>query len=493
MPTRTPASRPAAAAACAIAAALSALAAAPGGAQVYVPPFDMTPQIGARMVEPTLDGMRKRQGALADDALRFARDPAISRRVRNQAASEATAGGGFRTFMLRTAINAGANEQRYAELAARYGLQDDDAGDAVALYLVGLWRRAHAPEREPGAAEVRVVRAQVREVFARQPESEVLRDPAARQVLGEMLAHRAAMGSFAVEGALRERDPAAARRRLREEAVAEGRRTLRVDVGALTLGAGGLVGPGMPVAPPVAAAGAREADGNAHVSDAAAAVDAGPRSATSRTSARELPAREAAGRGSDALADVETVVLRFSMEVGAGGGMYGTYNPALLYRDGRAVIPGSTSPDDRGRWRRVGPRAVTVRWESGRTSEWDNIGSGSYFYARPAPADMRLDGLYNSLSGGGSAEFTVINNRALTFRPDGTFSLASTAGGFGPGMAVGADRAGAGRYRIDGWQITLTHADGRTDRGLFYRYPDGEDVIGLGGAGGVRTYIKRED
>ena len=58
-------------------------------------------------------------------------------------------------------------------------------------------------------------------------------------------------------------------------------------------------------------------------------------------------------------------------------------------------------------------------------------------------------------------------------------------------MAVGAPRGAAGRYRIDGWTITFTYPDGRTEQGLFFRYPDSEDVIGVGGPGGVRNYIKK--
>ena len=43
-------------------------------------------------------------------------------------------------------------------------------------------------------------------------------------------------------------------------------------------------------------------------------------------------------------------------------------------------------------------------------------------------------------------------------------------------------RARAARYTLNGWTITTTDAEGRSDTRLFYFFPDSNDVIGVGGS-----------
>ena len=59
-----------------------------------------------------------------------------------------------------------------------------------------------------------------------------------------------------------------------------------------------------------------------------------------------------------------------------------------------------------------------------------------------------------------------------------------------PGVAD-ASRTRAGRYSLDGWTATYHDDDGRVTRVLFYRFPDSDDVIGLGASLYYRSRSRR--
>lgn len=193
------------------------------------------------------------------------------------------------------------------------------------------------------------------------------------------------------------------------------------------------------------------------------------------------------------------MALHYEAGGGVGGGASVVLSPYLLLVDGRITrAPGedldtwNIAADRRkrakywGKWRRNG-KTLNIVWDDGTTSMWNY---GAVYDAKPGPANMKLRGYYRNISGGGTSalggDITTFVQSNFTFAPDGTFTSGSTAGSMSSNSSVGRTRKGGGRYRIDGWTITLTDPDGTVRRGLFYRFPDSDDSLGIFGS----TYSK---
>jgi len=160
----------------------------------------------------------------------------------------------------------------------------------------------------------------------------------------------------------------------------------------------------------------------------------------------------------------------------------------VLFADGRysADAASALTPQPRfdGRWQRDGS-AYAFSPDSGKA-----FTVPAKLRARSAPQGG-LQGSYRSLGGVGAVGQgvpVVAAAKTLQFDRDGSWHSDSAAGATTPGLATSNRSAVAGRYRLDGHSITLTHADGRSETRLFYVFPDSDRVIGIGA--GVYTGAK---
>ncbi|WBV45129.1 hypothetical protein [Pseudoroseomonas cervicalis] len=131
------------------------------------------------------------------------------------------------------------------------------------------------------------------------------------------------------------------------------------------------------------------------------------------------------------------------------------------------------------------------------------IGDTLHRFVPPLPADTRLEGRWRYFYGSaGSTAFSsgsVAVERLLTLTRDGRFqrsgfagfSGSSDTGGGSSGVTVGSQRpAGQGRYRIEGYSLTLTGDDGRQEVfSLFMPDKDSDGVLTIDGS----NYLKRDE
>lgn len=131
------------------------------------------------------------------------------------------------------------------------------------------------------------------------------------------------------------------------------------------------------------------------------------------------------------------------------------------------------------------------------------IGDTLHRFVPPLPADTRLEGRWRYFYGSaGSTAFSsgsVAVERHLLLTRDGRFqrsgftgaSSSSDMGGGSSGVTVGSQRpAGQGRYRIEGYTLTLTGDDGqRQVFSLFMPERDSDAVLTIDGS----NYLKRDD
>lgn len=194
--------------------------------------------------------------------------------------------------------------------------------------------------------------------------------------------------------------------------------------------------------------------------------------------AAPLPQPDAATSGSP----IEYVALltRWS-PVGVGGSVVMRYRPAILYADGRYTLDAARAleegaPKD-GHWARIGD-AVELTGADGKTTRVQRK-----MFARPARSGQTLQGSYRALSGAGLAHTnvpSVVAFETFDFGADGTVRMGRGGGASGGGVVTHAGTEDTARYRLEGWSITFIHPDGRSERRLFYLFPDGDRAIGLG-------------
>lgn len=131
------------------------------------------------------------------------------------------------------------------------------------------------------------------------------------------------------------------------------------------------------------------------------------------------------------------------------------------------------------------------------------IGDTLHRFVPPLPADTRLEGRWRYFYGSaGSTAFSsgsVAVERLLTLTRDGRFrrsgfagfSGSNDTGGGSSGVTVGSQRpAEQGRYRIEGYGLTLTGDDGRQEVfSLFMPDKDSDGVLTINGS----NYLKRDE
>jgi hypothetical protein len=179
---------------------------------------------------------------------------------------------------------------------------------------------------------------------------------------------------------------------------------------------------------------------------------------------------------------IEAVVLTTAWSPsGVGGMVVINYRPAVLYKDGSFSRDAdrALSSDARidGRWQRDGS-GFALQGSDGKSQQVP-----AKMRARPAAAGQTLSGAYRSLSGAGMAGAGVSSVAAfktMTFSADGRLDLAQGAGASGGGLSTRGTQAGSAQYRLDGYTITVVHDGGKTERRLFYLFPDSDRAVGVG-------------
>lgn len=185
---------------------------------------------------------------------------------------------------------------------------------------------------------------------------------------------------------------------------------------------------------------------------------------------------------------IETVAIVRSTTAGVGGAPMLRERAFILFRDGRVTRALSTPPEhlpaagqsagrssDWGRWQLLGG-SLQIQWNDGRQARY-----ATWYRGRPGRSGETLSGVYRSLRGGGAPAGQAVAVAArLQFQADGSYSSDTQVGATAPGVGGAARGAGRGRYRIDGYTITMTDAGGRTTRSTFYVFPDGPSMIGIG-------------
>lgn len=183
-------------------------------------------------------------------------------------------------------------------------------------------------------------------------------------------------------------------------------------------------------------------------------------------------------------ARIEAVVLRQGYGTGLNGTITVQWRPAVLFADGTwtsdAAHALGAAPRIDGRWQRHGGG-----WRLSTARDGKTVDVPAAMAARPAAAGASLEGEYRSLGGVGSALMNVpvvAAAKTLRFWRDGRVQREQAAGSATAVAATSSRSSSEGRYRLDGWTISLTGSDGHAQTQLFYRFPDGDDAIGVGGA-----------
>jgi len=210
--------------------------------------------------------------------------------------------------------------------------------------------------------------------------------------------------------------------------------------------------------------------------------------------AESLPAAPTSN-GASYTVPIEGLYLHLEYIAGVGGGVYPSYEPYILLSDGTITDDLSyypSSSEDVANWRRKKPRAwgryarngsaLSIRWDDSRRKPetWDK-----WFVAKAGTESMRLSGLYQSIGGGGNTSLggsiIVAAWSNYRFSPDGTVTSDQGSGGGSPNVAVLSQQAAKrATYQISSYAIDLQYGDGRRERSWFFRFPDSDDVIGLG-------------
>lgn len=199
------------------------------------------------------------------------------------------------------------------------------------------------------------------------------------------------------------------------------------------------------------------------------------------TSAFAMVARIDGADAQNALGGIDSVVLVQGYGMGYGGMVTVEFRPAVLFKDGsytrEASSALSAAPRRDGRWTRSGGGWVLVGNDGKSTTV------PAKMRARPASGGTTLDGNYRKMGGvgtPGTGVAVVATYESMQFKRDGSVQMGKAAGASTSSMATSSRSGGAARYQLDGYSIALRHADGRSERRLFYFFPDSDNAIGVG-------------
>lgn len=199
--------------------------------------------------------------------------------------------------------------------------------------------------------------------------------------------------------------------------------------------------------------------------------------------------------GSSYEVPVEGLFLHLEYIVGVGGGVYPSYEPYIFLPDGTVTddlsyYPASSA--DIANWHSKKPRAwgrytktansISIRWSDPRRKPetWDK-----WFVAKAGTNGMPLSGNFRSIGGGGNTSLggnvMVAAWSNFRFSPNGTVVSDQGAGGGTPNAtAMSQHPSKQANYRISNYIIDFQYGDGRRERSWFFRFPDSDDVIGVG-------------
>lgn len=334
---------------------------------------------------------------------------------------------------------------------AKLGLSADDMADMTAAYWVTAWEAAHGiVGRDTDPAVVRAARAQIAGVMARNPSLARMADADKQDVADTML-----LQTLLVDARMRAAAQAGkpTQDRMSATIAAEAQQLLKTDLTRVTLTDEGFSGTGAPAATP------------------GSALAAAP-----------------ATHG-DNWSKVEGVYFKSYTGVGVGGMVTIEYEPVVLFKDGSyyevegpaledvdLVASRAAKPAAWGRWSRSGATYVLTD-HKGRASD-EKLQDGSFFKAFAAEdGGGTLRRAYKRVSGGGNSalggEMSIMTQTRFAFAPDGSLAREGSAGAIGSGaqsgvsMAAGSRRGGGGRYTVKRHTITMTGADGKTERQFF--------------------------
>jgi hypothetical protein len=198
---------------------------------------------------------------------------------------------------------------------------------------------------------------------------------------------------------------------------------------------------------------------------------------------RPVPAND---KGSSQ-SQIEGIYLHLSYNLtGIGGTVQLSYPSYLLLKDGTIYRGLKTPPMDLdiaksreaepkkwGRWEKRGT-SVIVQWNDGKRETWDKY----WYIARPAKKTDRLKGVYGYITGGGSTTVAAAVN--IEFSDDGSFVRKGVVSDLNNALYASGKSQSSGTYVLDGYTIELRYANGKTERHLFYFYPDSNNAIGIG-------------
>jgi hypothetical protein len=195
--------------------ALSLILPNPALAQMFIPPFNFTPQIAARIVQPQLDFQRKRAGLIngqqrqqLSPAAPLARRPVATLTfVPVMSARKANLAG----FVEKTRKDDPAGAAKMERLLAStdvigaigrgiapYGLRVDNVADAFTVWWTAAWRAAHGDTSDADQRTTRAVQAQAVNAILTAPEM-ANATPAQKQQYAEALLVQAALIEASVE------------------------------------------------------------------------------------------------------------------------------------------------------------------------------------------------------------------------------------------------------------------------------------------------------
>jgi hypothetical protein len=184
---------------------------------------------------------------------------------------------------------------------------------------------------------------------------------------------------------------------------------------------------------------------------------------------------------------IEGIYLHLSYNLtGIGGSVQMSYPSYLLLKDGTIFRGLKIPPTDLnlgksreaesanwGRWEKRG-MSIFVQWNDGKRETWDKY----WYIARRAKKTDRLKGAYGYITGGGSTTAVAAVN--IEFSDDGSFVRKGVVSDLNNPLYTYKKSDSTGTYVLDGYTIELRYANGKTERYLFYFYPDSNNVIGIG-------------
>ncbi|MBB4858898.1 hypothetical protein HNO88_002224 [Novosphingobium chloroacetimidivorans] len=396
--------------------------------------------------------------AQAPSPTHFSRDPALLEAKEQQLIAATRA----QNPAMADALQKAFSQDIVAQIAPQLktvGLDPDDMADMTTIYWVNAWEAANGViGSQPDRALVQGARRQIAGVLASDARLAQMTDAQKQDVADTML-----IQGLLVDARMQAvaKQPAGQRQQMSDTIAGEAQQLLKTDLRAVTLTPQGFK----------------------------------PKSAASATPAARNPALMPSGAApahAENWTKVEGVYFRSAFISGVGGMMVQDFEPLVLFRDGTYYAVDDAALEDVdlaaeharkpgrfGKWQKAGTRFTLID-DDDKDGKSDPVAlqDGQFFKAFPAEASGgKLAATYSRVSGGGNTALggdVIVGGRTdISFAADGSFGRKGSRGGLntgastGVGVSVHGKNASAGRYRIKNYTITMTQADGRTERKFF--------------------------